>query len=203
VPKIFVANLLRSRFGFCSKARWFIRTQTVPRAKPSGAPSRPEKMAFRGLARPEFVPLFFSLKGEDGEQEMARSDRTEGLVPEPVSQPEQGFEGAESNCGFAEISRAVPPCKPARGGGGSAKSVAKSISTFKILRPDQVWQPRVGARPGNKNALKHGRCTAERKAHRKKVAVIDAFVRDVLRRARRVVFRAEEEIRTRASSNPP
>jgi len=134
---------------------------------------------------------------------MARSDRTEGLVPEPVSQPEQGFEGAESNCGFAEISRAVPPCKPARGGGGSAKSVAKSISTFKILRPDQVWQPRVGARPGNKNALKHGRCTAERKAHRKKVAVIDAFVRDVLRRARRVVFRAEEEIRNRASSNPP
>jgi hypothetical protein len=88
-------------------------------------------------------------------------------------------------------------------GRAAAKPVAKSISTFKILRPDEVWQPRVGARPGNKNALKHGRYTAERKAHRKKVAMINAFVRNVLRRARRVVFRAEEGIRNRASSNPP
>jgi hypothetical protein len=71
------------------------------------------------------------------------------------------------------------------------------------LRPDEVWQPRVGARPGNKNALKHGRYTAERKAHRKKLAVIDRAVRELLRKARRTVFWAEETIRNRASSNPP
>jgi hypothetical protein len=71
------------------------------------------------------------------------------------------------------------------------------------LRPDEVWQPRVGARLGNKNALKHGRYTAERKAHRKKLAEIDTFIREVLRRARRIEFRAEEAFRNRASSNPP
>lgn len=133
---------------------------------------------------------------------MARSGRLEGLVPEPVSQTQQEV---ELNGNSAEDSRVSSLGKPARGRrrGRSAKPVAKSISTFKILRPDEVWQPRVGARPGNKNALKHGRYTAERKAHRKQIAVIDTFIRDVLRRARRVVFRAEEEIRNRASSTPP
>jgi len=127
---------------------------------------------------------------------MARSRKKEELVAGSVSQPEREdrSEGAELDF--------CPPCKPARGR-GPAKSVAKSISTFKILRPDEVWQPRVGARPGNKNALKHGRYTAERKAHRKKIAVIDTMVREILRKARRVVFKAEEIARNRASSNPP
>jgi hypothetical protein len=61
----------------------------------------------------------------------------------------------------------------------------------------------LGARPGNKNALKHGRTTAERKAMRKKFAEIDTFIRETLRRVRRIEFRAAEEIRNRAPSNPP
>ena len=131
---------------------------------------------------------------------MARSGRLEGLVPEPQPEQEVIAEGAESN--LAQGSREPPPCKPARGR-GAPKHVARSISTFKILRPDEVWQPRVGARPGNKNALKHGRYTAERKAHRKKLAAIDRAVRELLRKARRTVFWAEETVRNRASSNPP
>jgi hypothetical protein len=119
----------------------------------------------------------------------------------PLSQPRQEA-AAELNSAVTTRAPAVPSGKPA-GGRGPAKSVARSISTFKILRPEEVWQPRVGARPGNKNALKHGRYTAERKANRKKVTEIDVFIREMLRRARRVVFRAEEEIRNRASSNPP
>jgi hypothetical protein len=51
--------------------------------------------------------------------------------------------------------------------------------------------------------MKHGRYTAERKAHRKKIAAIDTMVREILRKARRVVFKAEEIARNRASSNPP
>ena len=125
---------------------------------------------------------------------MARSERLKRLVSESGSQPEQvGSEGAE-------LDRL--PCKRA-GGRGAPKNVARSISSFKILRPDEVWHPRVGARPGNKNALKHGRTTAERKAHRKKLAEIDRAVRELLRKARRTVFWAEETVRNRASSNPP
>ncbi len=128
----------------------------------------------------------------------------DGLCSEPLSQPSLEVNPAAAD--FADSARApaAPARGPARGRGrGAPKKVARSISTFKILRPDEVWQPRVGARPGNKNALKHGRYTAERKAHRKKLAEIDTFIREVLRRARRVVFRAEEEFRNRASSNPP
>jgi hypothetical protein len=148
--------------------------------------------ALNGRPRSHVV-LFRKTRMDNGK--MARSRKKERLVAESGSQPEREVrcEGAELDC---------PPCKPARGR-GPAKSVAKSISTFKILRPDEVWQPRVGARPGNKNALKHGRYTAERKAHRKKIALIDTFIRDVLRRARRIEFRADEEFRNRASSNPP
>jgi len=128
-----------------------------------------------------------------------------GLCSEPVSQPGQEVNPAAADLNGDSARAPAVPCKPARGGGGrgTQKPVARSISTFKILRPDEVWQPRVGARPGNKNALKHGRYTAERKAHRKKLAEIDTFIRDVLSRARRVVFEAEEAIRNRASSNPP
>src|SRR5262249_15912645 len=104
---------------------------------------RLQKKTVRGLEWPTLVLILFLFQGQDGERERARPGRLERLVPEPASPPEQE-------------AKSVPPCEPARGRGrgGPPKSVAKSISTFKILRPDEVWQPRVGARPGNKNALK-------------------------------------------------
>ena len=128
-----------------------------------------------------------------------------GLCLGPLSEPCQDVNPAAADCDVAPTSRApaVRPCNPGRGGRGTPKNADKSISSFKILCPDEVWHPRVGARPGNKNALKHGRYTAERKAMRKKFAEIDTFIREVLRRVRRIEFQAEEAFRNRASSNPP
>ena len=149
---------------------------------------------------PGLVLILFFRKARKENAEMVRSDRLERLVPESFPPEQVGSEGAEPN--LAELARAVPTGNPARGR-GDPKNVDKSISSFKILRPDEVWHPRVGARPGNKNALKHGHYTAERKAHRKKLAVIDAFIREVLRKARRIEFQANDALRNRASSNPP
>jgi hypothetical protein len=38
-----------------------------------------------------------------------------------------------------------------------------------MLRREDVWHPRVGAPPGNKNRLKHGRFTGEVRALKKQV----------------------------------
>jgi len=43
-------------------------------------------------------------------------------------------------------------------------------STIKILRPEDVWHPRIGAPLGNRNHLKHGRQTKECKAIRRAIA---------------------------------
>ena len=50
----------------------------------------------------------------------------------------------------------VPPLataapRPSQGEGGGGKPPQ---STIKLLRPDQVWHPRIGAPLGNQNALK-------------------------------------------------
>ena len=42
------------------------------------------------------------------------------------------------------------PSTPQREGGGEETPQ----STIKLLRPDQVWHPKIGAPYGNKNALK-------------------------------------------------
>ena len=43
-------------------------------------------------------------------------------------------------------------------------------STIKMLRPEDVWHPRIGAPIGNRNRLKHGRYTRECRALRKAIA---------------------------------
>jgi len=55
---------------------------------------------------------------------------------------------------------------------------------IKMLRPDQIWQPRVGAPPGNRNALTHGRQTRAARALR-------ARIRDVRRRAHAAIRAVE------------
>jgi len=49
------------------------------------------------------------------------------------------------------------------------KRVANVISSFKILWPGDVWNPRMGAPPGNRNRLKNGRYTKKAKALRARV----------------------------------
>jgi hypothetical protein len=44
---------------------------------------------------------------------------------------------------------AAPATQQGEGGGGKTPQ-----STIKLLRPDQVWQPKIGAPYGNQNALK-------------------------------------------------
>lgn len=40
---------------------------------------------------------------------------------------------------------------------------------FKLLRPDEVWHPRRGARPGNRNAWKTGFHSAEMRELRRRI----------------------------------
>ena len=46
----------------------------------------------------------------------------------------------------------------------------KPKTTINLLRPEQVWQPKIGGTFGNRNALKTGAHTAQVRAWRKRVA---------------------------------
>jgi len=59
-----------------------------------------------------------------------------------------------------------------------------------MLRPEDIWQPRIGAPPGNRNALKTGAHTSQARQLRKDVAYI-------LRRMKSLMERAEEELAMR------
>ena len=52
----------------------------------------------------------------------------------------------------------------------------------------------IGARPGNRNALKHGRFTAEARARR---AALTARIRDMRRRVAAAIAQVEETLRRR------
>lgn len=52
---------------------------------------------------------------------------------------------------------------------------------FKLLRPDQVWQPHRGGRPGNSNALKTGLHTAEVRDLRRRLRAFHARVNALLK----------------------
>ena len=73
-------------------------------------------------------------------------------------------------------SAVLPPARvasaPSQGEGGGGK---RHRSTIKLLRPDQVWQPRIGAPLGNQNALK------PLNAIRRKVRDLKRRVRTVLK----------------------
>jgi hypothetical protein len=62
-------------------------------------------------------------------------------------------------------------------------------STIKILRPSAVWHPRVGAPPGNCNALKTGKHTAERRALRSAVARWRRTTNALIKRAKMEMIR--------------
>ncbi len=51
---------------------------------------------------------------------------------------------------------------------------------IKLLRPEQVWQPRIGGWPRNRNALKNGLHTAEVRDLRSRIAAWRRRVRGVL-----------------------
>jgi len=60
-------------------------------------------------------------------------------------------------------------------------------STIKILRPEDVWHPRIGAPLGNRNHLKHGRQTKECKAIRRAIAKWRRDTKALMARADREV----------------
>lgn len=64
-------------------------------------------------------------------------------------------------------------------------------STIKILRPDEVWQPTIGAPAGNRNAFKTG-------THTKEVRVLRKQVTATRRTMKRLIACAKEELRERS-----
>lgn len=53
-------------------------------------------------------------------------------------------------------------------------------TTIKLLRSDEVWQPKIGGRPGNRNALKTGFYDARMRDLRQRIAVWRRKVRAAL-----------------------
>ena len=45
-------------------------------------------------------------------------------------------------------------------------------TTIKLLRPDEAWQPKIGAPKRNRNALKGGFHTDEARALRRQIAAV-------------------------------
>ena len=58
-------------------------------------------------------------------------------------------------------------------------------TTFKLLRPDQVWHPQVGGQFGNRNAFKTGAHVAAVRDWRRRVAEWRRRVRAVLTKVER------------------
>ncbi len=52
---------------------------------------------------------------------------------------------------------------------------------IKMLRPEDVWQPRLGAPRGNRNAHKHGRSDAAMRALRARIAAFRRSARAALK----------------------
>jgi len=59
-----------------------------------------------------------------------------------------------------------------------------------MLRPEEVWQPGLGAPRGNRNAVKHGRETADKRELRRRIA---AFRRN----ARALILQVRNELKAR------
>ena len=60
----------------------------------------------------------------------------------------------------------------------------KLKTTINPLRPEQVWQPKIGGRFGNRNALKSGAHIAEVRAWKKRIAAWRRRVRAALAEVR-------------------
>jgi len=56
-------------------------------------------------------------------------------------------------------------------------------TAIKLLRPDEVWQPRTGGTLGNSNALKTGMHTSEIRDLRRRIAAWRQRVRAALAKA--------------------
>src|SRR5206468_5240918 len=74
---------------------------------------------------------------------------------------------------------------------GGLKKAATVTSTFKMLRPEDVWHPRVGAPPGNRNRLKTGYHTRACKELRRHIAQWRRETNVLMARAQREGARRE------------
>lgn len=61
------------------------------------------------------------------------------------------------------------------------KNAENAKTKIKLLRPDEVWQPHRGGRPGNSNALRTGLHTAEVRDLRRRLRAFHARVNAVLK----------------------
>jgi hypothetical protein len=70
-----------------------------------------------------------------------------------------------------------------------------------MLRPEDAWHPRVGAPPGNKNRLKHGRFTREVRGLKKQVTEWRHTTRVLMQHAARELA-VREAARQNARATP-
>jgi hypothetical protein len=69
--------------------------------------------------------------------------------------------------------------------------VRDSVKTkIKLLRPEEVWHPKRGGRPGNRNALKTGQHTGRNRVLRRQIT---AFIRN----ARAIAAMVEGRVKAR------
>ena len=74
---------------------------------------------------------------------------------------------------------------------------------IKLLCPAAVWQPKRGARPGNRNAWKTGYHSARMRNLRSRIHAFKAYARDAMRRADRLVEERMEALERRALMSSP
>ena len=74
---------------------------------------------------------------------------------------------------------------------------------IKILRLDEVWQPRVGAPNGNRNARRTGRHDAEAMSLRRRIAQFRRRAKALLARAGDEIVKRQALTNTRPSAPAP
>jgi hypothetical protein len=63
---------------------------------------------------------------------------------------------------------------------------------IKMLRPDQIWQPKLGAPRRNTNARKHGKRDAHARALRSRIARVRKLAKALILQANEEVKRKKE-----------
>src|ERR1700749_1418165 len=90
----------------------------------------------------------------------------------------------------------------ARRAGREEETRAAVKTKIKLLCPAEVWQPKRGARPGNRNAWKTGYHCARMRNLRSRIHAFKAYAREAMRRAEALAWERSEEIAWK-KNNPP
>ena len=154
-------------------------------------PSRPEKMAFRGLARPEFVLLFFSLEGEDGEQGHGAVRQDGGARSGACFSTGAGARRCGIELRFCGNFSRRPAVQAGEGRGRVRKNCCKVDFNF------QDFAPRRGAATKGGSAAGKQKCAEARTLYRRAEGAPEEDRGDRCLRSRRVAQGAARGVSSR------